>query len=213
MSFRRTIFDIRGFFAVHWHLNRRLFAWIAVWMLAGVAVGVITLFNPNVTAARIGRNLIDGNVLNAIAVRATFGAFIVNRMLEFVFSAAFIFLLCQTAVTSLFAFAFVGFRACTITINLYWIIARLGPVGGGVLFIFYLVFFIVLLAVFAAMVVFIMKQCACIRSYGFRRGICWKGFFSAMLVFACIITVIAVLEWLSFWLIFSKMLWPTVFVV
>jgi hypothetical protein len=213
MGLRRTVFDIKGFFSVHWNLNRRLFWWIIFFMFTGVLIGVIAALNPNVTAARIGRNFIDGNILNAIAIRASFGSFIINRLLEFIFSIAFIFILCQTGVTSLFTFAFISFRTCSMTINLYWIIARLGPVGGGILFIFYLIFFLMLLAVYAAAIVYIMKQCACIRSYGFRRGTDWNCFFQTMLVFACIITCVAVLEWLCFYLIFSKILWPNVFQV
>ena len=210
MTLRRTIFDLKSFFAVHWRLNRRLFLWILFFMLAGVIIGIITIFNPNITAVRIGRNFIDANILNAIAIRASFGSFIVNRLLEFAFSFAFIFILCQTGITSLFTFAFISFRTCAMTINLYWIVARLGPFGGGVLFIFYLIFFLILLVVFAAATAYIMKQCTCIRSYGLR-GVDWRAFSQAMLVFGCIITCVAMLEWLCFYLIFSKILWPNVF--
>ena len=196
---------------MHWHLNRRLFAWIGVFVVFGVAIGIVTIFNPAVNARLIGRRFIDANILHAISPRAGFGSFIITRLLDFVFTAAFIFILCQTAVTSLFTFAFISFRACTMTINLYWIIARLGIAGGGVLFIFYLIFFILLLKVLAAATVFLMKQCATIRSYGFRRGICWSGFFQAMFLFTCATVAVALVEWLSFWLIFSKILWPVIF--
>lgn len=211
MSLRQTIFDIKSFFSVHWNLNRRLFMWLGFFVLIGITIGLITIFNPAVTAPRIGRNFIDTNILRSISTRATFGSFIIARLIEFILSAIFIFILCQTGITSLFSFAFISFRACTMTINLYWIIARLGIMGGGLLFIFYLIFFLLLLATFAAIIVFIMKQCAAIRSYGFRRGICWRNFCQVMFIFTCIITFIAILEWLCFWLIFSKILWPAVF--
>jgi len=210
MRLRQTIFDIKSFFAIQWLINRRIFIWIGLCMLAGVAIGLITLFSPNVTAARIGKNFIDSNVLNAISPRANIGSFIIARLLEFVFCATFIFILCQTKITSYLTFGFIAFRTCTVTINLYWIIARLGMTG-GILFIFYLIFFLVLLCLLAATAVFIMKECANLRSYGYRRGIEWKGFFKVMLVFACFATAVALLEWLCFWLIFSKILWPAVF--
>lgn len=178
-------------------------------MLAGVVIGIVTIFSPTVSPQLIGRRFIDANILHAISPRASFGNFIIARLLEFMFSAIFIFILCQTAITSLFTFVFISFRACTITINLYWIIARLGIASGTILFIFYFIFFLFLLIILATATVFIMKQCATIRSYGFRRGICWTNFFQVMFIFICLTTAIALIEWLSFWLIFSKMLWPT----
>ena len=210
---RNTIYDLKSFFAINWFINRRIFIWIGICMLAGVVIGLITIFNPAVTAQRIGRNFIDSNILYSISPRAGFGNFIIARLLEFVLSAVFIFVLCQTAFTSTFTFGFIAFRTCSMTVNLWWIIARLGFITGGLLFVFYLIFFLLLLAVLAATAVFLMKQCAVIRSYGFRRGICWKTFFKSMLVFACVITIIAMLEWLCFWLIFSKIIWPVVFPV
>jgi hypothetical protein len=179
-------------------------------MGVGVIVGCITIFNPQVTVHRIGRNVIDSNILRSISPRAGFGSFIVARLLEFALTSLFIFILCQTGFTSLFAFGLIGFRACTVTVNLYWIIARLGAMG-FVLFLCYLVFFLVLLVLLAASSIFIMKQCAIIRSYGFRRGICWKNFWITMTKFATVTVCIALLEWLCFWLIFSKIIWPTVF--
>jgi len=213
MKLRRTIFDIKGFFSVHWHLNRHLFLWLGFFILVGITFGIVTIFNPNITASRIGRNFLDTNILYAIAPRANIGNFIITRLLEFALSVTLIFILCQTGITSLFAFAFISFRACTITINLYWIIARLGILTGGVLFICYLIFFLLLLATLAATMAFLMKQCAVIRSYGFRRGICWRTFFQIMCIFTCIIIVIATTEWICFRLIFSKILWPTITVV
>jgi hypothetical protein len=213
MWFGKKLFEIRSFLGIHWFLNRRLFFWIGMFMLAGAVIGIITFFNPGVNAQQISRNLIDGNILNCITVipRASFGRFIAVRLIEFLMIATFIFILCQTRVTALFVFPYIAFRASIYVINLYWIIARLGMFGGVVLFVFYLIFFIQLMILLAMLVVFIMKQCAVIRSYGFRRGICWRNYFKVMLVFAGFITFIAVLEWLSFWLIFSKILWPVVF--
>ena len=182
-------------------------------MLAGVIIGIVTILNPGVTVERIGRNLIDNNVLNAIAPRASFGRFIATRLIEFGMITAFIFLLCQTRFTSIFVFGYITFRTSTITINLFWIIARLGMFGGVILFSFYLVFFLLLLCLLAAKTVFIMKQCAILRNYGFRRGICWWSFFKTICIFATLVSIIAVLEWLCFWLIFSKILWPIVFLI
>ena len=194
-------------------MHRRLLIWIGVFMLAGATIALITVFNPGVNPELINRNLIDTNILNIITpiARASFGRFIAVRLIEFTMVATFIFILCQTKFTSLFVFPFIAFQASTITINLYWILARLGLFGGTVLFIFYLIFFILLLAVLAAKSVFIMKQCAILRSYGFRRGICWRGFTKTICTFALIVSFIAFLEWMSFWLVFSQFLWPVVF--
>jgi len=213
MSIRRRIHDLKMFFGIQWFLNRRFLIAISIFMLAGVIIALITVFNPGVNVQQIGRNLIDTNILNIITPvqRASFGRFIAVRLLEFTISTTFIFLLCQTKFTSFFVFGYVAFRASTITINLYWIIARLGIFGGMVLFIFYLIFFLMLLTILAMKTVFIMNQCTVLRNYGFRRGICWRNFFKVMCFFVCAVTTIAILEWMSFWLIFSQFLWPVVF--
>jgi hypothetical protein len=213
MTLRRKIYDLKGFFGIQWFLHRRLLIWLGVFMLAGICIGLITIFNPGVNAQLINRNLIDTNILNIVTPipRASFGRFIAVRLIEFALFSSLIFLLCQTKITSLLAFVFVAFRTSTITINLYWILARLGIFGGTALFIFYLIFFLMLLTLLAVKTVYIMNQCAILRNYGFRRGICWRGFFKVMLAFACTAIFIAILEWLSFWLVFSQFLWPIVF--
>jgi len=213
MTIRRKIYDLKSFFGIQWFLNRRYIIWLGIFMLGGIVIGIITISSPGINAQIINRNMIDTNILNIITPiqRANFGRFIAVRLIEFTLYASAIFLLCQTKITSFLIFPLLMFRTSTITINLYWIVARLGMFGGTVLFVFYLIFFLMLLTLLAIKSVFIMKQCAILRSYGFRRGICWRNFCKVMFTFACLVSLIAALEWLSFWLVFSQFLWPVVF--
>jgi len=138
MTVRRKIYDLKFFFGIQWLMHRRLLIWIGVFMLAGATIALITVFNPGVNPELINRNLIDTNILNIITpiARASFGRFIAVRLIEFTMVATLIFILCQTKFTSLFVFPFIAFQASTITINLYWILARLSLSGRIVLFLF-----------------------------------------------------------------------------
>lgn len=148
--------------------------------------------------------MIDPNLLNVIHTSDGFGKIVFARLLDFVLVCAFVFLIGLTSYTALLAFVYISFRASTIVINLYWVIAKFGVISGMVLFLVYLFFLILLLLFFAVVIIYILKYCAQIRRNGFRHGINWKEFWHGLFIFFLAITVIAVCEGLVYWLILSK---------
>ena len=204
MWFRNLIFDIKSWFAINWLLHKRLFIWLGICALVGVVIGFITILNPLITHESINESLIDANLLRATTTSNGLASIILARLFEFATVAAFIFLVCLNTYTALLALAYCGLRTCTIVINIYWIIAKFGLISGLVMLIFYIFFLLLLLAVFVALVIFMLKNCAQIRRNGFRYAIKWRDFWRTIFIFAVIITVIALLEWLVYILILSK---------
>jgi len=207
---QRFKFLIGNSVGVHWRLNKWIYIWLAIFVIAGVAIGLSMIFNPRMTANTISNNLLDGNILRVIRANTGVGAILAGRIFSFSLIFAFIFAMCLSKWTVLGVFPLAAYQGFSLVINLYWAILRFGVFSGTVLFVVYLVLKIILLVITLVAIVYCLRCCSEIRRGGFRGGMRWRHFFHGCFGFLCAIVVFALVEWFMYWLVLSKILFIAV---
>jgi ABC-type multidrug transport system fused ATPase/permease subunit len=204
MGFRRFCYDCRNVVAVHWRMRRRFYFWFLAFVLVGICIGVMTVVNPLLTASKVNNSLLDVNILNVTKVSGIAGI-IFGRVFEFVVFSAFVFLVCLHSWTALLCFPLLAFRGFSLVINIYWIIAKFGMFTGLGLLIVYVIILVGLIGLYACLALYIMGQCSQVRCCGFR-GHKFREFFRCMFWFTVVFVAIALVEWVLYFLMFSKMI-------
>jgi hypothetical protein len=208
MGFWRFWYDLRNFCETQWVLNRKFFWWCFVFVLAGIVIGMTYLTNPLMIPQRVGQSVIDRN-LDAITrfnINPGFGRLVMGRMMDFALAGLLVFIFGLSKYSALLVFPLITLRTVSIVMNLYWVVARVGMASGIALFVAYLVFFLALLFVFIMLSIFLMKQCALIRHCSMKHAINWWEFWKVIGCYAFIVFLIALVEWLVFAVVFSKMI-------
>jgi hypothetical protein len=204
VKFRKFFYWLRGSAGVHFRLNKKLYIFLALSVILGVAAGFAVMFNARMTVDRISRTLLDANLQRALMPMAGVGGFLMGRIFDFILALALVFLLSLHRWTVLLVFPFVALKSYTLVVNLYWIVARFGFMAGGVLFFIYLFWLIVIMIVFITAVVFLLRSCAGVRQGGFRGALQTKRFLKSMGIFVGVILAIGFLEWVLYALVLSK---------
>ena len=180
--------------------------WLGLFILIGMILGFVMVFNSKVTADKISNSLLDNNILRIVKPNTSFGGLVLGRLFGFILFFALIFVVCLHRWTVCFVFLLVGYRGFSMVVNLYWTVAKFGLVAGIALFLVYLILFLILLVIFMVAVIFFMRATVGVRRGGFRGGMRWRDFLkgSIMLLFA--VTVFAILEWLLYLLVLGKII-------
>lgn len=76
---------------VQWKTYRAFFAWLMVFLVCGVVLGIVTISLGDVEAENINYTLIDGNILNATAIDVGMGSFIWQRILSLIVPVLVVF--------------------------------------------------------------------------------------------------------------------------
>jgi len=209
MWFRRLFYLLGGSVGVHWRLNRRLFVWLMIFVAIGMVLAFTVVFNSKVTPSTISNNLLDSNLLRVIKPNIKFGALMVGRIFYFALFFALVFLVCLHRWTVWLAFPLALFKGFSFIVNMWWIVAKFGFVTGLVLFFFYLVWFIVLLMLVVAVIVYCLRACETCRRGGLRGGLRWREVGKSAGIFLVAVTILAFFEWVSYWLVLSKIVFIT----
>jgi len=203
VGFRRLYYLLGNAIGVHWRLTRKIFIWLGIFVGIGIIFGFVTIFTAKFSVTSVSNGMLDVNLLRVI--RSTgFVSIILGRVLDFALLFLGIFLVCMHRWTVFLVFPYVAYRGFSIVVNLYWIFAKFGMFTGLALFLSYLFWFIVLLFIVFAVIIYCMRMCAGVRRGGFRGAIRWNDFARHCGVFLGVICVFAFLEWLVYWLVLSK---------
>lgn len=201
----RFTYNLRNNLQVLWHTNKRLLILLGLFCLGGVVLGIIVSFNPLISHLWISNQLLDGNVLNVASPNRGLFTFLIVRLLDIMFGLVLVLLFNMTKWTMLLTFPYIGFRAFWAVINLFWIIDLFGFFHGFLFLVTYIIFFTILLALFACACVFALKRGKIARLYGLRMGFRWMEIKGAVMMLLVSVAVIALLEWLIYFLILSRM--------
>ncbi|MCL2755816.1 MAG: hypothetical protein FWE45_02075 [Firmicutes bacterium] len=205
--FNRFAFGMRNSIATTWRENKSLLFLMGIFIIAGIIIGSIALFNPLVTHFQITRNFLDANVLNVITPNRGLFAFVLARFFDLAFALTLVFLFNLSKFSFWLTFPYVGFRAFWMVVNLFWIVDRFGFVHGSIFFFAYLVIFIILIIMFSLACIFIMKRCAQIRKFGWRSGCSFREIRHPLFWLTASILLIAFVEWLLYFLILGRMVY------
>ena len=173
-------------------------------MLIGIFIGIVTVANPLTSHARISRNLIDINLFTTTGLNQGFGRIVFSRLIEFATVTLFLFVINLNRFTAFITFGYFALRTSLLVINVYWSITRFGVMSGVVLGVSYLIILLVVLALFVCLAVYIMRITSGIRRNGFKHGLKCSDALKVIAIFATAMLVIAIIEWLIFWIILSN---------
>ena len=190
---------------IGWRGNRLLICVLGFFILAGIAIGAIAIFDPLLTHFRITRDILDGNIINAATPNRSIFSFFLIRFSDFVFGLLLVLLFSMTKWTVLFTFPYVAFRAFWVVINLYWIVDRFGFLHGFVLFLVYLVVLTALLVLFLCATIFALRRGKVCRQYGFKEAFRWREIRNTVYALTMALALVAFLEWLLYFTILSRM--------
>lgn len=178
--------------------------WLSLFVVIGVAAGLITIANSRMLPEMVSRNLLDTNVLRIIMPNTTFGALMMGRVLYFALFVVAIFLLSLNRWTVWLVFILAVYRGFVLVINIWWIIATFGMVMGLGLFLIYLVLFIVLLVLTETVMVYCIRENVWCRRGGLRGNLRWRDWQKPLLIFLSCIVVLAITEFIFYWLVLSR---------
>jgi len=193
-----------GSCGVHWRLNRRVFIILGIFVGVGVVIGLYTAFNVRIKVDHISQSLLDTNLKRVVRPTAGFVGILLGRIFAFFVMMGLTMLVCMHRWTLFLVFGLATYHGFNVVINLYWIIARFGVATGSVLFTFYIFILIAVMVTYIVMTVYCMRVCTPIRGAGFRNCFKWSEVGSACISFAIACAVIAVTEFLIFYLLISK---------
>ncbi|MCL2846608.1 MAG: hypothetical protein FWE38_02855 [Firmicutes bacterium] len=203
--FRRLNYNFRDGWKSAWRENRFVIVLLALSAIAGLVLGALVIFDPLLEHFRITQNLLDGNIINAASPNRGIFAFIVSRFADFAFAFVLVMLFSLSKWTVLLVFPYLAFRGFWVVINLFWVIDRFGFAHAAVLFFVYLIVLITLLIIFAAAVLFALRRGKACRMFGLRCGLGWREVRRPLTTFAVILFCVAVIEWLLYFLVLSRM--------
>jgi len=181
--------------------------WLSLFVVTGVAIGIIGIVNPRIMPTMISLNLIDTNLLRIVRPNTSFGGIIMARAMYFALFCLMIFVFSLSRWTVWLVFVMAAYRGFVTVVNLYWIVATIGMVMGFALFIVYLILFLLLIVLMIIVMIICIRECSWIRKGGFRCNLRWKDWQRHSIV--CITTIIsfAILEWIMYWLILSRFIY------
>jgi len=180
---------------------------LSAFVVAGIVIGIIVVFDPFLTHQRITRGLLDGNVLNVASPGQGFFNFVFARLLDMGLGLLLISLFNLTKWTWWLTFVYLGFRSFWMVVNLWWIIDRFGFFHGAPFFIVYLVFLLAIMFVLIFVSVLIMKRGKVIRSFGFRAGCRMREIKKPMFIMICIILAIGLIEWFMYFALLQRLIY------
>jgi len=174
-------------------------------VLIGIIVGFLAVSDPLLHHWRISQNLIDRNIINSINPERGLFNFLFSRFFDIFFAAILMFLMVLTRFTKWMVFPFLGLQGYWVVVNLFWIMNRFG-LSGVILAISYLVILILVLLIMISVAVFIIKLGRIIRKFGFRA--CDNTHLKVITIFTAIVVALAIIEWMLYFLILSRMVFP-----
>lgn len=205
MDVRNKVFRLKNELQVLWRTHRWQLLWLFLCVVIGIVIACIVVVNPLMTYSKISSAIIDLNITNATYPKSTIGSFIIGRLIDFCLGLLFLFIVCLNSWTALISFPFLAFRGFALVINLYWVAARYGIAAGAPLLICYTVFLIAVTIIFVCAALFIMHRCTEIRCSG-MRVFNWRSFFRTLSIYLVVVGIIALLEWLVYAVILSKII-------
>ena len=201
---KRGFYIMTGAATVQWRLNRKIFIWLGLFVVIGVVVGLITVFNARLNIRHISENMLDRNLLRVIRPTAGFGGIIMGRLLAFLMMFTLAFVLCLNRWSVFLIFPVTVYLGFSFVINMYWIFARFGWAMAAPLFLVYFILLPIYLCLVLCAIVYSLRVCAPIRSSGFRGAICWNKLGHGGFTFLVAIFTFALLEFFFFWLVLSR---------
>ena len=204
----RFWYHLKNNTGVAWRTHKWLFIACIVFVLIGIAIGISVTIDPLMTHLRVSQNVLDSNIINSTTQDRGIGAFIASRLLDFGFGMALVFLMCLSKWTMWLAFPYLAFRGYWIVVNIFWVLDRFGFLPGILLIVIYTVWLSILLILFIIATIFLLRHCANIRKFGFRCNRTRRDFFHGLAMLGITVLFIAVVEWLVYWLILSRMIFP-----
>ena len=202
--FKRGIYVIRANLGVGWRLNKRVLICLGVALAIGIIVGITIAAHPKITVAMISNNVLDENMLRAVKPTSTFGSLVLGRLIMIAIFCAITFAVCLHRWTYWICFVLAAYQGFTLVVNLYWILAKFGLVVGLPLFIVYLVLLLALVGLYICAIVYCMRTGAKARELGLKSGINLKRVGRDALVALAAAGVFALVEWLFYFIILSK---------
>jgi len=175
-------------------------------VVVGVVIGVLAVADPLMSHIRVSENLIDGNIINAINPDRGMFVFMLSRFFDTFLKGLLIFIVSLTVWTKWIAFPLLALRGYWIVVNLFWIMNRFG-ISGILLAITYLIILIIALAILVVIAIYVFKLGKYVGKYGFR---CLgdNSVLTTLLMFTCAVLILAFTEWLLYFLILSRMVFP-----
>ena len=167
-------------------------------------LGLVIAFNPKLTSDKISVHLLDGNLIRIVKSKAGFGSLIWGRVFGFSIMFALVLLLSLHRWTVLLVFPYAGLQGFTIVMNCYWVVGKHGMIAGVALLLIYSIWLFLSLCIIIMAIVFCIRHCAQVRRGGFRGTMRWSEFGRGCFMFLFAVVLVAVLEWLVYFLVLSR---------
>jgi len=185
--------------------NRVLLFFCVTAVLAGIIIGFIAISDPLLHHWRISQNLIDRNIINSINPERGIFNFFFGRFFDIFLKGLLIFLVALTPFTRWIVFPLLALRGYWVVVNMFWIVSRFG-ISGIVLAIVYFFILMIVLSLLVVFAIYLIKLAKQVRLYGLRS--CDHRAFKTTMMFAFVVFVLSFFEWMLYFLILSRMVFP-----
>ncbi len=197
-----------GLLRIQWRKYRAIAIGLIICLVAGMILGVVTLFVTDVGVEEINTNLIDGNILNATAINSSIGGFIWQRVLAIMVPVLLVLIFaCLSKPTSLVVFPIIMMHGYWLAVAVWWIFFYYNFTA-LLLLCFYVVWLLVVTVVILAGLLWALQcgenfrnnqQCGQGRNWLLMlRGIGWL---------VAVAVVLGFIEYLVFWTVLGKIVY------
>lgn len=199
------------FLRVHWRKYQKTFRWLLVWLIAGIALGIVTVFVTDVGVDDINYHLIDGNILNATAINSSIGNFIWQRVLSIAAPIVIVLVFASLSrITSFAVFPVTMIHGYWLAVAIWWTFFYYSFTA-ILLLIFYIVWLIIVTVVILAGLLWALECGANLRSNN-QSSQCGKQHYIGVLLrgaitFIGIAVVLGFFEYLVFWTVLGKIVY------
>jgi hypothetical protein len=195
---------------VNFSLHKKIIIWFWIFILAGIAVAIISIPRQEITVDDISIRLIDKNIVNSSAVDSTLTGFIWGRLLSVFLPLALLFLFCILSnATALVVFPFMALQGYWLVMTVWWTMNQYA-LSSVLLLAFYAVWLVLMLQVLIAYVIWVMKLSASVRRVGFRCGFNMREFLVGTGVIVGVEVLSAVIEYLVYFVFLARIIYgPT----
>jgi hypothetical protein len=187
--------------------HKKIILWFCVCILAGVLIGIITLFTNDITVEDINKNFIDQNILTSTSTNAGVGSFIWQRLISAILPLILIFVLSViSGWTAMIVFPFMFMQGYWAVVSVWWV-AQEYAMTAAALLCFYAIWMIVVLTVLSAVVIWVMKIASVIRRVGFRAGFNYREILTGMFILLWVEVISALFEYLVYFVFLGRIVY------
>ena len=203
-------YHLLSWLQVKWQKYKATLIWLLVFLVAGLIVGIITLYVSHVSASEINFTLIDGNILNATALGSSLGSFIWQRLLSLIIPILLVLIMAAIArFTSYIVFPVIFMHGYWLTIAMWWMFFYYGFTA-ILLIIFYTLWLLIVTVILLAGLIWALQCGENFRQSGGKncsQSHNWRLVLRGTLIIITAAIIVGFLEYFVFWTILGKIVY------